>query len=377
MPEPAADARWMREALALLTPAACYVPDPNPRVACLIVRDGQVLGAGVTQKAGGPHAEVMALRQAAAGSRSLAGSTVYVTLEPCSHHGRTPPCADALVAAAPARVVVAMRDPNPRVAGGGVARLRAAGIEVSVGCEAEAALAFNPGFVARMTRGTPWLWLKLAGSLDGRTALPSGESQWITGREARADGHHLRALSSVVLTGMGTLRRDDPQLTVRAVETARPPVRAVIDNRYELPEDARLLDGGRVWVFTCRGDPAKAERLARRGAETIVLPDDGQGRVSLPALMQWLGAHEVNDVHVEAGARLNGGLLAAGCVDELFYYQAPLLLGDGPGLAALPALTGLAEATRYDLADARRVGDDLRLQLRRPDRWQALRDAVA
>ena len=377
MPEVASDAVWMRKALALLTPAACYAPDPNPSVACLIVRDGQVLGAGVTQQAGGAHAEIMALREAAAVERDVSGATVYVSLEPCCHYGRTAPCVEALVAAEPARVVVAMRDPNPKVAGGGVARLRAAGIEVQTGCETEAALAFNPGFVARMTRGTPWVWLKMAGSLDGRTALPSGESQWITGNEARADGHHLRALSSVVLTGMGTLRRDDPQLTVRAVETSRPPVRALIDNRYELPENARLLDGDPVWVFTCRSDPAKAERLARRGVETFVLPDDGLGRVNLPDLMQWLGAREVNSVHVEAGARLNGALLAAGCVDELFYYQAPLLLGDGPGLAALPELHGLAEATRYELVDARPVGGDCRLQLRRPERWRAMCEAVA
>jgi len=355
-----------------------YLTAPNPRVGCLIVRDGQVLGEGATQHAGGPHAEIMALRDAQTRGHTAAGATVYVTLEPCSHHGRTPPCVDALLAARPARVVVAMSDPNPQVSGSGLRKLREAGIAVATGVCADEALALNPGFVARMTRGTPWLWLKLAASLDGRTALPNGQSQWITGASARADGHHWRARSCLVLTGIGTVLADDPQLTVRHVSTARPPRRAVVDARFQIPESARLLDGGEVIVFTAHHDPAKTERLAARHVPVVELPDAcAPHRVDLPAMLRWLGRHDVNEVHVEAGAGLSGALLAADCVDELLIYLAPVLLGEGAGMAQLPGLDRLDQARRFAFCDeAVPLGADMRLRARRTDRWDALRAAI-
>ncbi|GAA4329679.1 bifunctional diaminohydroxyphosphoribosylaminopyrimidine deaminase/5-amino-6-(5-phosphoribosylamino)uracil reductase RibD [Pigmentiphaga soli] len=365
------DVRWMRRALELAN-GSLYLTSPNPRVGCVIVRDGRVLGEGATQAVGGPHAEVCALRDADARGESVRGATVYVTLEPCSHHGRTPPCADALVAAAPARVVAAMGDPNPRVAGGGFARLRAAGIEVETGVCLDEALALNTGFVARMGRGTPWLWMKIAASLDGRTALRNGRSKWITGEAARADGHHWRARSCAVLTGIGTVLADDPKLDVRYVETLRQPRKIVLDPRLELPLDARLLDGTETLVFTTREDPVRSSQLAGRNARLICLPGP-DGRVDLPAMMRWLGEHEVNEVHVEAGERLNGALLRAGVVDELITYLAPVLLGDAVGMARLPVLDDLAQARRFGFFDVQCVGADLRVRARSPARWNALR----
>ncbi|RIQ55870.1 bifunctional diaminohydroxyphosphoribosylaminopyrimidine deaminase/5-amino-6-(5-phosphoribosylamino)uracil reductase RibD [Bordetella avium] len=369
------DIYWMQRALGLAR-EVLYTTTPNPRVGCVIVRDGQILGEGATQPPGGGHAEVMALRAARAAGHDLAGATVYVTLEPCSHFGRTPPCVDALVAAAPARVVVALGDPNPRVSGQGFARLRAAGVEVSSGVCEEEALALNPGFVARMSRGTPWLWLKLAASLDGRSALHNGLSQWITGEAARADGHAWRARADLVLTGLGTIVHDDPQLNVRAVSTPRQPRRGVVDGQFRVPEDARLFDGEPVWVFTARQDHAKAERLASRNVEVVCLPDASGEHVDLPGMMRWLGAHECNEVHVEAGAGLSGALLAADCVDELLVYLAPVLLGDAAGMVRLPVLERLDAARRYAFTDLVRVGEDVRLQARDPARWQALLDSA-
>ena len=368
------DERWMRQALTLAE-SVMYITSPNPRVACLVVRDGQLLAAGATQKAGGPHAEVMALRQAAERGVDVAGSTIYVTLEPCSHFGRTPPCVDALIAARPARVVVAMQDPNPLVGGRGVSKLRAAGIAVTtMVCGAEA-LALNPGFVARMTRRTPWVWLKLAASLDGRIALPNGQSKWITGPAARADGHHWRARSCVVLTGSGTVKADDPQMNVRHVDTVRAPVKAIIDTRFEIDENARIFDGTRTWVFTCRNNPDKAARLAVRNVQVIEMPADGAG-VDLRAVMHWLGRHEINEVHVEAGSRLSGALLQAQCVDELLVYAAPVLLGEGMGMVCLPGMTNLSEAQRFQFIDTQSVAPDLRLRARHIDSWNALLQAV-
>jgi len=370
------DPVWMQRALGLAR-EALYVTSPNPRVGCVIVRDGHVIGEGATQRAGAAHAEVMALRDAAARGDSAAGATVYVTLEPCSHHGRTPPCVDALIAAQPARVVVAMPDPNPQVSGRGLQTLREAGIEVAVGLCADEALSLNPGFVARMTRGTPWTWLKLAASLDGRSALHNGASQWITGEAARADGHHWRARSCLVLTGIGTVLADDPQLSVRHVATPRAPRRAVVDGRFQIPESARLFDGGEVIVFTATHDPAKAARLAARNVQVVELPDTEPGRVDLPAMMRWLGSHDINEVHVEAGAGLSGALLAADCVDELLVYLAPLLLGDARGMAKLPSLDHLAQARRFTFCeDTLPLGADLRLRARCLQRWDALRAAV-
>lgn len=365
------DLTWMRRALALAQ-TVMYTTAPNPRVGCVIVRDGRVLGEGATQPPGGPHAEVGALRDAQARGESVAGATVYVTLEPCSHFGRTPPCVDALLAARPARVVVALGDPNPLVNGRGLARLREAGIAVTTGVCRDEALAINAGFMSRMSRGLPWTWLKMATSLDGRSALHNGVSQWITGPEARADGHHWRARSCVVLTGIGTVLKDDPQLTVRSVATPRQPRRAVVDGRFELPEDARLIDGGEVIVFTARADAAKAARLAARNVRVVELPGQEPDRVDLPAMMRWFAAEQFNEVHVEAGAGLSGALVAAGCIDELLVYLAPMLLGDAAGLVKLPLLERLEAAPRYEFIDAERVGADLRVRARVADHWREL-----
>jgi len=365
------DLTWMRRALALAQ-TVMYTTAPNPRVGCVIVRDGRVLGEGATQPPGGPHAEVGALRDAQARGESVAGATVYVTLEPCSHFGRTPPCVDALLAARPARVVVALGDPNPLVNGRGLARLREAGIAVTTGVCRDEALAINAGFMSRMSRGLPWTWLKMATSLDGRSALHNGVSQWITGPEARADGHHWRARSCVVLTGIGTVLKDDPQLTVRSVATPRQPRRAVVDGRFELPEDARLVDGGEVIVFTARADAAKAARLAARNVRVVELPGQEPDRVDLPAMMRWFAAEQFNEVHVEAGAGLSGALVTAGCIDELLVYLAPMLLGDAAGLVKLPLLERLEAAPRYEFIDAERLGADLRVRARVADHWREL-----
>ncbi|WP_397473543.1 bifunctional diaminohydroxyphosphoribosylaminopyrimidine deaminase/5-amino-6-(5-phosphoribosylamino)uracil reductase RibD [Pusillimonas sp.] len=369
------DVHWMRQAIAL-SRQSLYLTTPNPRVACLIVRDGQLIASGVTQKAGGPHAEIMALRQAAEQGVSTNGATLYVTLEPCSHHGRTPPCVDALIEARPERVVVAMADPNPLVAGQGIARLRAAGIAVSGPTCADEALEINPGFVARMTRGTPWVWLKTAASLDGRTALGNGVSQWITGPAARVDGHHWRARSCVVLTGAGTVLADDPLLNVREVSTSRQPIRAVIDTGLQVPEKARLFDGSPGWVFTASDDPIKAQRLADRNVQVVRMPLDND-RVHLPSVMRWLGEHDINEVHVEAGSVLSGALLQAGCVDQLLVYVAPMLLGTGRPIAELPVLQTLEEALRFDFYDVAAVGTDVRLLARRAQVWRELVGSVS
>lgn len=370
------DIFWMRRALALAE-SVLYTTAPNPRVGCVIVRDGRVLGEGATQPPGGPHAEVCALRDAQARQESVLGATMYVTLEPCSHFGRTPPCVDAVLAANPARVVVAIGDPNPLVNGQGLARLRAAGIEVTTGVCAEEALAINAGFISRMSRGLPWVWMKMAASLDGRSALHNGMSQWITGPEARVDGHRWRARSCVVLTGMGTVLKDDPQLNVRGVDTPRQPRKAVVDGRFEIPEDARLFDGAEVILFTAREDAAKAARLADKNARVVVLPGQEPGRVDLPGMMRWFAQEQFNEVHVEAGAGLSGALVASGCVDELLLYLAPVLLGDAAGMVRLPMLEHLDAARRYEFIDTARVGADLRLRARVEGTWRQLMQRVA
>lgn len=368
------DIHWMQHALTLAE-TSLYLTAPNPRVGCVIVRDDAILGQGATQPPGGPHAEVVALRDAAAKGHDPRGATVYVTLEPCSHHGRTPPCVDALIQAKVGRVVIAMCDPNPLVGGQGLAQLRQAGIAITLGVCAEQALALNIGFVSRMTRGLPWVWMKSGVSIDGHTALPGGESQWITGPLARADGHHWRARSCVVLTGIGTIRSDNPRLTVREVDTSRQPIRAVVDARFEIDENARLFDGGKVWLFVCRIDQEKAGRLAQRNVEVIVMPSSPAG-VDLPSLMRWLAANQVNEVHVEAGARLSGALLETACIDELLIYMAPLLLGQGRGMAQIPAVQALAAAERFEFSEAGLVGTDMRLRLRHPAHWAALVQAL-
>lgn len=369
------DQRWMRQAIKL-SETAMFVTAPNPRVACLIVLQGRLLASGVTQKVGEPHAEIMALRQAQERGIDVTGSTFYVTLEPCSHYGRTPPCVDALIAARPARVAIAMRDPNPLVAGRGIAKLRAAGIDVNVSICVEEALAVNPGFVARMVRKTPWLWLKLACSLDGRSALHNGQSKWITGSLARTDGHRWRARSSVVLTGLGTVQADNPQMTLHDVESPRPPIKALVDSYFKVDENARLFDAGETWLFTCRMDAEKAARLAARNCRVIEMPQLNN-RVDLMALMFWLGDHEVNEVHVEAGPTLSGAFLEADCVDELLMYMAPILLGDAQGMADMSPLQDLALARRFSFIDTLPLGCDIRLRARCHERWRALLEAVS
>ena len=337
---------------------------PNPRVGCVVARDGEIVGEGWHERAGEPHAEVHALR--AAGERAR-GATAYVTLEPCSHHGRTPPCADALVAAGVARVIAAMEDPNPQVAGKGLARLRAAGIDTAAGLLQAQAHELNIGFISRMTRGRPWLRMKTASTLDGKTALNNGVSQWITGEAARRDGHRWRARACAVLTGIGTVRADDPQLSVRAVPCSRQPLRVLVDARLEVSPEARILAGGHCLIATATDDAEKTAALRERGAELLRLPD-AAGKVALPALLQELGRRGLNEVHVEAGFGLNGSLLREGCVDELLMYFAPMLVGEAAqGLFRLPELAALDRALRLKLVDLRAVGEDFRL-IARPGR---------
>jgi diaminohydroxyphosphoribosylaminopyrimidine deaminase/5-amino-6-(5-phosphoribosylamino)uracil reductase len=339
-----------------------FTTTPNPRVGCVLVRDGRVLGEGFHAVAGGPHAEAAALAAATAAGNDPRGATAYVTLEPCSHFGHTPPCAEALVAAGIGRVVAAMEDPNPKVAGRGLARLRAAGIEVVSGVRAAEALDINLGFVSRMTRGRPWLRLKVAASLDGRTALSNRVSQWITGEAARADGHAWRASACAVLTGIGTVREDDPQLTVRAVATPRQPLPVVVDSRLQLSPQARLLAGGRALVFAAVDDPAARSALEARGAEVVLCPN-ASGKVDLPAMLLEMGRRGINEVLVETGTRLNGSLLREGCVDELLAYLAPSVLGERAlGMFDLPAMDELAQRATLRFTDVARVGDDLRLR---------------
>ena len=337
-----------------------YTTTPNPRVGCVIVRDGAVAGEGWHEKAGGPHAETGALQ--AAGAKA-AGATVYVTLEPCAHHGRTPPCVEALLAAKPARVVAAMQDPNPQTTGKSIERLRSAGITVDVGVMEREASELNIGFVSRMTRGTPWVRMKVAASLDGRTALANGESQWITGAEARKDGHAWRARACAVLTGVGTVKDDDPQLTVRDVPTTRQPLRVVVDSRLQTPLTARLLGPGAL-IAAAGVDAPRSVALRAKGAEVVVLPNH-EGKVELPALLQELARRGCNEVHVEAGYQLNGSLLDEGLVDELLIYFAPCILGDtAHGMFHLPPLANLARRHKVKITDIRQIGDDVRLLAR-------------
>ncbi|OEZ89891.1 riboflavin biosynthesis protein RibD [Janthinobacterium sp. HH104] len=340
-----------------------YTTSPNPRIGCVIVRDGQVIGVGVTQAAGQDHAEVQALANAAARGNDVRGATAYVTLEPCNHHGRTPPCSDALVRAGLGRVVAAMTDPNPLVAGQGLAKLQAAGIAVTTDVLADEAYEMNIGFFSRMQRGKPWVRMKTAASLDGMTALHNGQSQWITGPLARADGHAWRARACAILTGIGTVKADDPQLNVRAVETPRQPRRIVVDSRLDISLDARILQGGGTWIVAAVANPEKEAQLRALGAEVILLPN-GDGKVDLPALMLELGRRQINEVHVEAGAKLNGSLIREGCVDELLVYLAPTLLGDAQGMFDLPALTDIKQQRTLQFHQVQQVGEDVRILAR-------------
>ncbi|MEO6361688.1 MAG: bifunctional diaminohydroxyphosphoribosylaminopyrimidine deaminase/5-amino-6-(5-phosphoribosylamino)uracil reductase RibD [Caldimonas sp.] len=354
----------MGEALALAE-RAIGLSDPNPRVGCVIVgNDGTIVGRGHTQEAGGAHAEVMALRDAASRGADVRGATVHVTLEPCAHYGRTPPCADALVAAGVGRVVIALRDPNPLVRGQGAARLAAAGIAVEWGARENDARELNIGFVSRIERGRPWLRMKVAISLDGRTALPDGASQWITGEAARTDGHAWRKRAGALLTGVGTVRDDDPRLDVRLVRTALQPLRVVVDSRLETPPAARIVaPPGEVLVYAAVDDAERRLALEAQGAEVALLPSPA-AKVDLGAMLADLGRRGINELHVEAGEKLNGSLLDGGWVDELLVYVAPHLLGPGRGLASIAALARLDEARRFAFTHIEQVGDDVRLLLR-------------
>ena len=337
-----------------------FLTSPNPRVGCVLVRDGQIIASGHTQRAGEAHAEVDALRDAASRGIDVRGATVYVTLEPCSHHGRTPPCTEALITAGVGRVVAAIEDPNPLVAGKGIAQLRAAGITVETGVLATEAREMNIGFFHRMQHGRPWVRLKIAASLDGGTALSNGESQWITSSAARDDGHAWRARACAILTGIGTVQQDNPQLNVRAVTTPRQPQRIVVDSQLETDPAARVLAGGGTWIITTDAHPERASRLRDAGAEVIVLPTEGV-KVDLNALMQLLGQRQMNELHVEAGYKLNGSLLRMGLVDEMLVYLAPCLLGSAQGMARLPELNALSDRITMRFHRIDRVGDDLRV----------------
>jgi diaminohydroxyphosphoribosylaminopyrimidine deaminase/5-amino-6-(5-phosphoribosylamino)uracil reductase len=330
-----------------------YTATPNPRVGCVIARDEEIIAEGWHEKAGAPHAEAIALEKA--GSRA-AGATVYVTLEPCNHFGRTPPCAGALINAKVARVVAALRDPNPQASGGGAA-LAAAGIAFEHGLMQDPARELNIGFVSRMTRGRPWLRLKAAATLDGRSALANGKSQWITGPEARRDGHRWRARACAVLTGIGTVKADDPRLTVREVQTARQPLRVIVDSRLETPQYARILEGERVLVFSAKPGTLK-------NAEVIVLPNAG-GKVDLHRMLEELARRGVNELHVEAGFKLNGSLVREGCVDEVLLYLNPSFLGDSAqGILDLPAPDSLEGRTNLRIMSFERLGEDFRILAR-------------
>ncbi len=337
-----------------------YTTTPNPRVGCVIVRDGAVVGEGWHERSGEPHAEVHALR--AAGERAR-GATVIVTLEPCAHQGRTPPCGEALVAAGVSRVIAAMEDPNPLVAGKGFTLLRAANVAVESGLMAQEAGELNIGYVSRMTRGRPWVRLKIAASLDGKTALLNGQSQWITGADARRDGHAWRAQACAILTGIGTVKEDNPRLTVRDVETPRQPLRVVVDSRLETPVDAHVLGAGCV-IAAAASHVKPMQALQARGAEIMVLPN-AAGKVELRDLMLELGRRGVNELHVEAGYKLNGSLLNEGLVDELLIYMAPTLLGDAArGMFHLPELEVLSGQRRLHIVDVRQIGTDIRILAR-------------
>ncbi len=365
----AVDHQFMSEALAEAQ-NALYLSNPNPRVGCVIVKNGQVIGRGFTQKVGEAHAEVQALADAKSRGSDLVGSTIYVTLEPCNHTGKTPPCVDALIAAKPAKVIIAMSDPNPLVGGKGLERLKAAGIEVHCGLLEAEAIELNRGFISRMTRGLPWVRLKIAASLDGRTALPDGKSQWITGPLARADGHHWRAQACAIVTGVGTVKEDDPSLNVREVLTHRQPWRIIIDSKLDTPINAKVLnhlDQSKVLIVCAELDSQEHSERTRafeaRGIEVIAMAN-AFGKVDLPKLFLYLAQErQMNEIHIEAGFKLNGSMLRENCVDELLLYYAPFFMGEGIGMANVSTLSSLDIPKDWKVIDQRLFGPDLRLRL--------------
>ena len=378
MPLTPLDCQRLQEAL-LLAEDSFGLSDPNPRVGCIIgTVDGRVFGRGATQQAGGPHAEVMALREARSQGGTLRGATAWVTLEPCSHHGRTPPCCDALIEAGLARVVVALTDPFPAVHGAGIARLRDAGIEVVVasGEVAAAAACMNIGFLSRVLRGRPWVRMKIAASLDGRTALPNGRSQWITSQAAQRDGHAWRRRASAVLTGIGTVRADDPRLDVRWVNTPSQPLRVVVDSNFSIAPDARLLAPPGAVLVVGAVDPAAASpSLGETDTELLSLPGP-DGRVDLGTLIGHLAERGVNELHVEAGATLNGALLRGGWVDEVLLYLAPKLVGPGRAMLDGPALDTLGDALQLEVHSLAACGPDIAIRARTANGRQLLIQAL-
>ena len=361
-------AHFISQALGLAT-QALFLSNPNPRVGCVITsRTGEIVGKGSTQRAGGPHAEIMALRDAQARGQDLQGATAYVTLEPCSHHGRTGPCCDALIAAGITRVVASLADPKPLVSGQGFARLRAAGIEVSVGEGAQESFELNIGFFSRMVRKTPWVRMKMAASLDGTTALPNGESQWITSSAARADGHAWRARACAVLTGIGTVLEDNPRLDVRDVATPRQPHVVVVDSQLQTPPDARLLIAGRACYIYCAAPndtafQARKQALESQGAVVVELPN-AHNKVDLSAMLADLASRGVNELHVEAGSKLNGSFIREGLVDEMLVYLAPCMLGEGLAMAHFGPLTQLDQGLSMDFKSVEKIGPDVRILAR-------------
>ncbi|WP_296533938.1 bifunctional diaminohydroxyphosphoribosylaminopyrimidine deaminase/5-amino-6-(5-phosphoribosylamino)uracil reductase RibD [Rhodoferax sp.] len=366
----------IEQAIQLAHLARLMTP-PNPAVGCVVVSStGQLLGQGHTQHTGGPHAEVMALRDAAERGHSVAGATAYVTLEPCSHHGRTGPCCDALIAAGLKMVVASIADPNPRVSGQGFARLRAAGVEVEV-LPPDDPLAIesreiNIGFFSRMIRKTPWVRLKMAASLDGKSALDNGVSQWITSEAARTDGHAWRARACAVVTGIGTVLADNPRLDVRLVETPRQPHLVIVDSRLETPLDAQLFIAGRAcYIYTATQNDSKKAALEARGATVIYRPGVAPGtehKVDLAAMLRDLAAREINELHVEAGHKLNGSFIREGLVDEFLVYLAPMLIGLGSGMAHFGPITQLSDAVKLRFHRIEAIGPDLRILARPPGR---------
>ena len=347
------DRAMMARALSLAE-KGLFTTTPNPRVGCVVVQGDSVVGEGWHEKAGGPHAEVVAIGQA--GARAV-GATLYVTLEPCNHQGRTPPCVDLIKKNKINRVVAAMLDPNPQAAHGGES-LAAAGIRFERGLMEVEARELNIGFVSRMTRGRPWVRMKIAATLDGRTALANGKSQWITGPEARKDGHRWRARACAILTGIGTVKADDPRLTVREVETPRQPLRVVVDSKLEIPANARVLEGGSALVFCAVDSRKKIE------AEIHKLPNS-HGKVELPLMLKELARRGINELHVEAGFRLNGSLVLEGCVDEFLIYLNPSFLGDAAqGMLSLAGISSLEEKIKLKMTSLERIGDDIRILAR-------------
>ena len=361
-------AHFISQALGLAA-QALFLSNPNPRVGCVIASPtGEILGQGFTQRAGGPHAEVVALHDARARGNDLRGATAYVTLEPCSHQGRTGPCCDALIAAGIAKVVASLADPNPLVAGQGFARLRAAGVEVSVGDGAQESFELNIGFFSRMVRKTPWVRMKMAASLDGTTALPNGESQWITSSAARADGHAWRARACAVLTGIGTVLADNPRLDVRDVATPRQPHVVVVDSQLQTPPDARLLIAGRACYIYCAAPndtafQARKQALESQGAVVVELPN-AHNKVDLSAMLADLASRGVNELHVEAGTKLNGSFIREGLVDEMLVYLAPCMLGEGLAMAHFGPLTQLDQGLSLDFKSVEKIGPDVRILAR-------------